>query len=231
MKDHLILLAKITVTALLLYFLYSKIDWPEFRRILHQANFFLIVAALGLQFLSYFLGVDRWKIILENFRISVPFGKLARITFIGAFFSLFLPSMVGGDFFRAYYLARDQKQRLTTTLTSLILDRSAGFLALLAIGTTFAAARSISIQGVRVFGRGFGVILAVLWYGVLAAIVASRLVPLAEVSSRITPPWTTLMAGFLLVAIWALAYRLRPELGGEVPARRSSRRSGRPGQA
>lgn len=76
-----------------------------------------------------------------------------------------------------------------------------------------------------------GVILAVLWYGVLAAIVASRLVPLAEVSSRITPPWTTLMAGFLLVAIWALAYRLRPELGGEVPARRSSRRSGRPGQA
>ncbi|MBI3940291.1 MAG: flippase-like domain-containing protein [Acidobacteria bacterium] len=152
MRDRLFLLARISLTALLLYLLfYFKIDWTEFRRILHQANFLWIGAAVGINYLSYFWSADRWKVILANFKIHAPFGKLTRLTFIGAFFSLFLPSMVGGDFFKAYYLARDQKQRLTTTLTSLILDRSAGFIALLVIATTFAALRSVSVQGIRVF--------------------------------------------------------------------------------
>ncbi|MBI2823044.1 MAG: flippase-like domain-containing protein [Acidobacteria bacterium] len=142
---------KITLTVSLLYLLYSKIAWPEFGRILQQANFFWIGVAVAVHFVTYLWSVKRWKIILENFRIHAPFWKLTKITFIGAFFGLFLPSIVGGDFFRAYYLARDQKRRLTTTLTSLILDRSAGFMALLAIGTTFAAIRSVSVQGVRIF--------------------------------------------------------------------------------
>ncbi|MBI4454451.1 MAG: flippase-like domain-containing protein [Acidobacteria bacterium] len=144
-------LTKIVVTLLLLFFLYSKIDWPEFGKILHQANFLWIAVALGIHYVTYFWSAGRWKIILENFKIHAPFGKLVRITFIGGFFSLFLPSMVGGDFFRAYYLAQDRKQRLTTTLTSTILDRSAGFLALLAIGTVFAAIRSVSVQGFPIF--------------------------------------------------------------------------------
>lgn len=153
MKDRLWLLARISLTLLLLYLLfYFKINWPEFGRILRRANFLWIGVALGIHYLSYFWSVDRWKIILSNFKIHAPFGRLARLTFIGAFFSLFLPSIVGGDFFKAYYLARDQKQRLATTLTSLILDRSAGFIALLAIATTFAAFRpSVKAQGISIF--------------------------------------------------------------------------------
>ncbi len=150
MKDRAFLLVKIGVTLALLYFLYSKIDWHEFGRILHRANFLWFAAALGTHYATYFWSTERWKIILQNFKIHPPFGKLVKVTFIGGFFNLFLPSMVGGDFFKAYYLARDQKQPFTTTLTSTILDRSAGFLALLVIGTTFAAVRSVSVQGVPI---------------------------------------------------------------------------------
>ncbi|HEY2931649.1 MAG TPA: lysylphosphatidylglycerol synthase transmembrane domain-containing protein [Acidobacteriota bacterium] len=151
MKDRLILGAKIMSTLALLYFLYSKIDWPEFRRTLSHANVFWLAAALAFHYISYFWSVERWKVILENFRIRAPFGKLVRLTFIGGFFNLFLPSMVGGDFFRAFFLARDEGERLTTTLTSTILDRSAGFVALLTIGTISAGMRSVSIRGVSLF--------------------------------------------------------------------------------
>ncbi|HEY3132671.1 MAG TPA: lysylphosphatidylglycerol synthase transmembrane domain-containing protein [Acidobacteriota bacterium] len=151
MKDRAFLLAKIGVTSILLYFLYSKIDWHEFRTILQRANFFWFAVALGLHYASYFWSTERWKIILHNFKIDAPFGKLVKVTFIGGFFNLFLPSMVGGDFFKAFYLARDRKQPFTTTLTSTILDRSAGFLALLVIGTTFAAVHSVSVKGVPIF--------------------------------------------------------------------------------
>jgi len=75
-----------------------------------------------------------------------------------------------------------------------------------------------------------GVFLAVLWYAVVATWVASRLVPLTEVSSRLTPPWAAIAFGVLLLAVWVVANRLRPELEGEIPRRASGRRGGRQGQ-
>lgn len=152
MKSRLLLAAKILVTAgLLAYLLYSKIDWHEFRAVLRQIRPIWLLAALGVSYAAYFWSVDRWKLILTCFRIEAPYRSLVRITFIGAFFSQFLPSLVGGDFFRAYYLGRDQKRRLTTTLTSVILDRGIGFVALLTLGTVSAAVRSVTVQGVKVF--------------------------------------------------------------------------------
>jgi len=75
-----------------------------------------------------------------------------------------------------------------------------------------------------------GVLLAVPWYAVVATFVASRLVPLTEVSSRLTPPWAAIGFGVLLLVVWVVANRLRPELGGEIPRRASGRRGGRQGQ-
>ena len=80
------------------------------------------------------------------------------------------------------------------------------------------------------FGHIVGVLLVITWYAVVAAFVALRLVPLAEASSRITPPWAGVLLALLLVAIWMLANRLRPELEAAVPARRPARRGGRASQ-
>ena len=152
MKSRLFLPAKILVTiGLLAYLLYTKIDWVEFHKVLKEIDVLWILAAVCVSFAAYIWSVDRWKLILSCFRIEASFGSLVRITFIGAFFNQFLPSLVGGDFFRAYYLGRDRKQRMTTTLTSVLLDRVIGFIALLVLGTVFAASRSVTVNGIRIF--------------------------------------------------------------------------------
>jgi tetratricopeptide (TPR) repeat protein len=75
----------------------------------------------------------------------------------------------------------------------------------------------------------FGVLLVTLWYSLLAGVLASRLVPLTEVSSRLTPPWAITLVVLLLVGIWVLANRLRPDFDVPLP-KRQARRPLRPGR-
>jgi Tfp pilus assembly protein PilF len=63
-----------------------------------------------------------------------------------------------------------------------------------------------------------GLLIAVTWYGVVGVVAGSELVPFTEVAGRLTPPWGAIAVGTLLVAIWVLANRLRPDLA--VPASR-----------
>ena len=75
-----------------------------------------------------------------------------------------------------------------------------------------------------------GTLLVTGWYTVLAGLFASQLVPLTEVSSRLTPPWATALLVLLLVVIWVLANRLRPDFDVALPKRRSVRRPARAGR-
>jgi tetratricopeptide (TPR) repeat protein len=69
-----------------------------------------------------------------------------------------------------------------------------------------------------------GLALVVAWYAVIAGLVVTRLVPLTEVSSRLTPPWWIVLLVVLLVAVWVLANRLRPEFEVALPKPRKSGR-------
>ncbi len=75
-----------------------------------------------------------------------------------------------------------------------------------------------------------GALLVTGWYSVLAGLFASRLVPLTEVSSRLTPPWAIALLVLLLVVIWVLANRLRPDFEVALPKRRNVRRPTRAGR-
>jgi hypothetical protein len=75
-----------------------------------------------------------------------------------------------------------------------------------------------------------GTLLVTVWYTVLAGLFASRLVPLTEVSSRLTPPWAIALLLLLLVVTWVLANRLRPDFEVALPKRRNVRRPARAGR-
>ncbi len=148
MSDRGKVLTKATITLALLFFLAYKMDLGELVAILLSANPMLILLATLVHVLSVLLSVFRWRTILVNFDIHIDFAPLAKITFIGFFFNLFLPSGIGGDFFRAYYLSKRKDRGMSTTLTTTVLERSAGLCALLVIGTLFASLENISVEGI-----------------------------------------------------------------------------------
>jgi Tfp pilus assembly protein PilF len=66
--------------------------------------------------------------------------------------------------------------------------------------------------------------LVAIWYGLFALLVGGRIVPLTEVSGRLTPPWMAILIGVLLVGTWVLANRVAPDFDVMLPKKRKTRR-------
>ena len=152
MSSRAKVLLKVVLTLALLVFLLFRMDLAEFGKVLVSANLFLVLIAGLFYFGTVFLSVGRWKAILENFDIHTPLVPLTKITLIGYFFNLFLPSAIGGDFVRAYYLAKRESRGMSTTVTTILLDRTAGLSALLLIGLISVSIYPISVQGFSLVG-------------------------------------------------------------------------------
>lgn len=102
----------------------------------------------------------RWKVIMGPG--SPPWGYLARLYVIGGFFSLFLPTAVGGDAVRALAAARETS-RPGGVVASVLLDRAMGVFAMVSYAlVAVALAPSFSqqlIEAARLKLPGKGLIL------------------------------------------------------------------------
>lgn len=111
----------------------------------------------------------RWRVILGPG--SPPWRYLARLYLIGAFASLFLPTLVGGDALRAAAASRATGSA-ASAVTSVLLDRLLGvaaMLAYLALGVAVAPAQAgAMVAGFRWAG-GPGWLLPTLVIGGIAA--------------------------------------------------------------
>jgi len=115
----------------IIFFLFRK-EIPSIIQILRDFDaptFFLAV----LIFLVVFaILVLRLKWILKAQEILIPWWTLVYFTAIGFFFSLFLPSAIGGDVVKGFYIYKHSGKKLAS-FTSIFLDRLAGGLGFLTI--------------------------------------------------------------------------------------------------
>ena len=92
-----------------------------------------LLAALALNFISLVPVTIRSIRILKVQGVDIRFGRMYHLWAISLFFNLFLPSAVGGDFVKAYYLAKDSGKKLAA-VSSVLIDRFFGLMATIAIG-------------------------------------------------------------------------------------------------
>jgi uncharacterized membrane protein YbhN (UPF0104 family) len=72
------------------------------------------------------------------------YGRLATFYFAGLFFNLFLPTSIGGDLSRCYYLA-DNRSDILRAMTTILADRISGMVALICIAAIALLATSVVI--------------------------------------------------------------------------------------
>ena len=102
------------------------------------------------------LSALKWWMILKKEGESVPYWFLARTYFIGNFFSLFLPSSIGGDVYRTVVL-KGRINSLHKSATSIFFDRLSGLFALISLALigafmAFEGRALLIIVGVYLFG-------------------------------------------------------------------------------
>lgn len=120
---------KLLVSGGLIAWLVNKIDiiavWDIIQN-LHSGMVCVVLMVIWLTLLAIAL---RWQQIVRLGGIQAPLPNLMEATFIGAFFNQFLPSSVGGDFYRILAVRRHGAS-LNNAVTSVFLDRLFGFISL-----------------------------------------------------------------------------------------------------
>jgi len=115
-------------------FLFGKIDLSKSLEIALKANLFYLSGAVLLFWSSTILNAYRWQILAAAVGLHKPLLKLVQFCFVGLFFNLFLPSTVGGDFSRCYYLSKGTG-KYGSALYSVLADRAVGIAVLFMFAT------------------------------------------------------------------------------------------------
>lgn len=93
--------------------------------------------ALFLSIIGILVSAWKWKLILDSKKIHQPFTYLLSYYYIGQFFNAFMPTAVGGDSARMFFLYRDSDVGVDS-FSSVFVERIAGLLSIFLIGAVAA---------------------------------------------------------------------------------------------
>lgn len=131
-KKALSLFWRFGISIILLFVLFKKIDFKSTFGViagLDKPYFFLAIAVFFFLDLFAFL---RWKMLLDAQGARFPAKRVLGSFGGGLFFSLFLPSTIGGDVARTLDLGTHTKSR-SVIAASVFLDRLSGFVGLVIV--------------------------------------------------------------------------------------------------
>lgn len=114
--------------ALILALLYIMRDkYSQIGKVLKGASALKLGVAVIFFIGAIALASVRLKIISRAQKINVVFTQAIYLNFVGYFFNNFLPSAIGGDFIKAYYLSKKTETKMHA-YTSIFIDRAIGLL-------------------------------------------------------------------------------------------------------
>jgi glycosyltransferase 2 family protein len=130
-KQLLGYLLSIALLALLVYLT----DYREILQALGEMTVGSVLYLMLISVLLIYISALKWQLFLAAFGSFIPALRLFRLYLVGYFVNLILPSFVGGDAVRSWYVGRTSGQH--HAFTSTILERYTGFLAMVALAVVF----------------------------------------------------------------------------------------------
>ncbi len=132
MKKFLLNFLRLVISAGLLGYLIYIADFPEIIKLLGSMAPSGIILGFVTFFISVFLLALRWHLLNVSYGIQTGLHKLTIFYLIGLFLNNFLPTSIGGDLGRAYYLARDSRNK-SASIGTVFLERVIGLMATLSL--------------------------------------------------------------------------------------------------
>ncbi len=114
----------------LLVYLVHMADFNKILRVLQQAELSGILVATGAFLMAVLFLSVRWWILVRSHGLQVGLGHLVIFYLIGFFFNNFLPTSIGGDLSRAFYLGQHTGQK-AISIGTVFLERLLGLLSTL----------------------------------------------------------------------------------------------------
>ena len=129
MRQIVAVVAKVGISAALLYLALGRTDFSVIGARLNQLNVLWLTAAVAVAALQILLGAIRWRRIAHQCEAPLEPPRAFRFMLIATFFNQVLPSTIGGDAVRMWLFAREGAGWSKATY-SVLLDRFIGVLML-----------------------------------------------------------------------------------------------------
>ena len=173
-KNGLILL-KALITCVFFVLIYNKVDINSTVDLLRNVDTLFVYFALIVAILEVLIATVRWVIILNRLEIVIPYIVALRYLWMGVFFNQALPSSIGGDALRGYFLCKHEGCSVTDATIGVLLDRIFGILGLviLIVSASSMLFELIADPIIR-WGLFFSVVGA---FGVITMVMAADLMP------------------------------------------------------
>ncbi len=110
--------------------------WDNLTQAFLQINIWVFALALGIFLVGQIIVAFRWWLLLRSQSIIIPFWSAVRLLFLGLFYNNFMPSSVGGDLLRAWYVTKHTNKRFEAALCVFV-DRIIGLFGTLIIAAFF----------------------------------------------------------------------------------------------
>lgn len=116
---------RITVAVMALGILFWQQSWNELIDVFSRLDWAFFVLALFVFAGSQVIVAFRWWILVKVQGISLGFFPAVKLHFLGLFYNNVMPSSVGGDLLRAWYVSKHTHKRIEAAL-SVFVDRIMG---------------------------------------------------------------------------------------------------------
>ncbi|QLG46346.1 lysylphosphatidylglycerol synthase transmembrane domain-containing protein [Costertonia aggregata] len=121
---------KFIVSALLLYLIFTKIDFKEVWWVLRKTHPVYLAVAAILFVVSKIWAAYRLNLYFHQLSILLTQKSNAKLYLLGMFYNLFLPGGIGGDAYKGYIIKKKFEVKTKKVVSVLVLDRLSGLLLL-----------------------------------------------------------------------------------------------------
>lgn len=129
MKKKLTLALKILISLLLMVFLFTKINFFDFIKTVHDIKPLYLIIGTAIFILSFYINALKWKALLPEKKILYLFN----MNMIAGFYSTILPGQVAGEAAKIVFMRRDDKN-LERITASVLVDKISGFIGIIIVG-------------------------------------------------------------------------------------------------
>ena len=134
-RNIFLLVFKVTVTLGLMVYIFTEIDINKIKFSFKEINISYIFITFFILLTQTILASYRWFFVNSYLKIDLPFYKVIKYLWVGLFFNQALPSSIGGDAMKIYFLKQNKISLSKSTLTVLT-DRLFGLLGLIILVVT-----------------------------------------------------------------------------------------------
>jgi len=128
------LLKIVLATGILTYLVMRLESQSGFTRLRYGTKHWgLLLGAAGLVTIGFSLSFVRWYLLVRALKLDFHLRDALRLGSLGYLLNFISPGSVGGDLFKAVFLAREQPEQKTAAVASIIIDRAVGLYAMLLV--------------------------------------------------------------------------------------------------